>query len=454
MSARILVVDDQPLNIRLMEAKLGGEYYAVRHASDGAAALAAIAAEPPDLVLLDIMMPGMDGFEVCRRIKADAAVQHIPVVMVTALNAPEQRVRGLEAGADDFLTRPVDDLGLFARIRSLLRWKQTHDELRSRLATSRQFGLLDDETEADGAARAAIVVATDFALEADDIERVLTPLADIAVAEDPNNAAAIIAGGRHELAIVSLAAATFDGLRLCSTIRSDPTSRQVPIVAIAEDGDRVRLAKALDLGVSDYVVAPVDPNELTVRVRNQLNRFRAHKRLCADYERSLNAAASDALTGLFGRRYLLAHLARHLEASAAENRPLAVVIIDIDHFKAINDQHGHLCGDRVLQQVARRIEGVLRVTDLSARYGGEEFIVVLPSTDEATAGVVAERLRAAIGSRPFVIDEPAVTLPVTVSVGVASRRAGDDEDSIIDRADQALYTAKRVGRNRVVAASA
>jgi two-component system cell cycle response regulator len=437
-----------------MEAKLGGEYYDVRSAADGHAALAAMAAEPPDLVVLDIMMPGMDGFEVCRRIKADAAIQHIPVVMVTALNAPEERVRGLSAGADDFLTRPVDDIALFARIRSLLRWKQIHDELRSRLATSRQFGLLDDEVAADAAPRSSIVVATDFALESDDIDRVLGPANDVSVEDDPARAAAAVADGRCELAIVSLASATFDGLRLCSTVRSNPASRQVPIIAIVEDGDRTRLARALDLGVSDYVVAPVDTNELIVRVRNQLRRFRAHKRLCSDYERSLSAAASDALTGLYGRRYLLAHLSRHLDQSAAEGRPLAVVMLDIDHFKAINDEHGHLCGDRVLQQVARRIEGVLRVTDLSARYGGEEFIAVLPSTDEATARIVAERLRAAVDGQPIVIDEPAVAVPVSVSVGVASRRAGDDAETIIDRADQALYSAKRDGRNRVVAAMA
>jgi two-component system cell cycle response regulator len=166
VSARILVVDDQPLNIRLMEAKLGGEYYEVRTAEDGMSALARMAEEPPDLVVLDIMMPGMDGFEVCRRIKADAALQHIPVVMVTALNAPEERVRGLEAGADDFLTRPVDDVALFARIRSLLRAKQTLDELRSRLATSREFGVIDDADRDGDATRHGIVVVTDFAPEA------------------------------------------------------------------------------------------------------------------------------------------------------------------------------------------------------------------------------------------------------------------------------------------------
>jgi len=454
MSARILVVDDQPLNIRLMEAKLGGEYYDVRSAGGGEAALRTMAEDQPDLTVLDIMMPGIDGFEVCRRIKADPTIQHIPVVMATALDAPEQRVRGLDAGADDFLTRPVDDLALFARIRSLLRWKQTHDELRTRLVTSREFDLLDVVVVGEASARPRTAIVSDFSIEADDIARILGPQYDVTIVEDVPQATSVVTESTCDLAIVSLVSTTFDGLRLYSSIRSNPASRQVPIIAIIEEGDRARLAKALNLGVSDYVVAPIEANELTVRVRNQARRYRAHSRLCADYERSLSAAASDVLTELYGRRCLLSHLARHLAVSAAEDKPLAVVMVDVDHFKAINDRHGHLCGDRVLQEIARRIEHEVRVTDLAARYGGEEFTVVMPATDEPTASAVAERVCNAIHARAIVVKDPRVTLPVTVSISVAIRAKGDDVEAILDRADKALYRAKSVGRNRVVAATA
>ncbi|MEX2649299.1 MAG: PleD family two-component system response regulator [Alphaproteobacteria bacterium] len=453
MPARILVVDDQPLNVRLMEAKLGGEYYDVMTAPDGRTALDRITQDPPDLVILDIMMPGMDGFEVCRRLKAMPARKYIPVVMVTALNAPEERFRGLEAGADDFLTRPVDDVALFARIRSLLRWKLTQDELLSRQATSRAFGVADDEVDvADTPAR--ILVVSDFAPEADEIEATLAARHDVAVVDGLADHAVDGPAAGCDLVIVSLGAAGFDGLRLCSRLRSRPETRDVPIIAVVDDHDRDRLAKGLDLGINDYVVTPVERNELSVRVRNQLRRHRAHRRLRAEYWNSMCAAATDSLTGLYGRRYLMTHLARLLDGENDDGHELAVVMLDIDLFKAVNDRHGHLAGDRVLKEIADRITASVRVTDLSARYGGEEFVVLMPSTDEATAAFVAERLRDSVARTPVSLHDKGVEIDVTVSVGIASRRPGDDSQSIIERADQALYDAKRIGRNRVVAAMA
>src|SRR5947209_19403838 len=146
MTARVLVVDDIPSNIKLLEARLAAEYFEVVSASNGQDALARIAEQEPDIVLLDVMMPGMDGFEVCRRIKNNPKTAHIPVVMVTALDQTSDRVAGLDAGADDFLTKPVDDAALFARVRSLVRLKIMTDELRMREATGSGIGLGDPAT--------------------------------------------------------------------------------------------------------------------------------------------------------------------------------------------------------------------------------------------------------------------------------------------------------------------
>ncbi len=454
MPGRILVVDDQPVNLRLMVAKLGAEYYEARTAPDGVAALELVAEEAPDLIILDVMMPRMDGFETCRRLKADPAFRHIPVVMVTALSAAEDRLCGLEAGADDFLTRPVDDLALFARLRSLLRLKQTEDELRFRLATSHDLGAGDGGDERDEKIRRAVVVATDFAPEADDLERVLGADYDVAVEDEAAGVMARLAGGVVDLAVVSLASPGFDGLRLCAAIRANPNSRHLPIVALGEVEDRAKVVRALDLGVNDYAMAPIDRDELVVRIRNQIRRHVAHLRLVKEIERNLNAAAVDELTGLFGRRYLTAHLARQVAACAADRRALAVVMIDIDHFKSINDRFGHLAGDRILATAARRLESALRVSDLAARFGGEEFVAVLPATDQTTAEAVAERLRQAVGGTPIpsgLLDD---TVTVTLSAGVATYRPGDSVETLIERADEAAYAAKRAGRNRVIVAPA
>src|SRR5215472_9442984 len=143
MTARVLVVDDILSNVKLLEAKLSAEYFEVITAPNGEQALTRVSEDLPDIVLLDVMMPGMDGFEVCRRIKANAKTAHIPVVMVTALDQPSDRVTGLDAGADDFLTKPVEDTSLFARVRSLVRLKMMTDELRMREETGQSMGLSD-----------------------------------------------------------------------------------------------------------------------------------------------------------------------------------------------------------------------------------------------------------------------------------------------------------------------
>src|SRR5216683_8445071 len=148
MSARILVVDDVPANLKLLEVRLAAEYFEVILASNGAQALEICARGQCDIVLLDVMMPGMDGFEVARRIKSNPATHHIPVIMVTALDQPADRVKGLEAGADDFLTKPVSDVALIARVRSLSRLKLMTDELRMRAATSREIGIQDPDNQA------------------------------------------------------------------------------------------------------------------------------------------------------------------------------------------------------------------------------------------------------------------------------------------------------------------
>src|SRR5579863_9324125 len=145
MTARVLVVDDIPANVKLLEARLSAEYFDVVTASSGAEALAICQRAECDLVLLDVMMPDMDGFEVCRRLKGSPATHHIPVVMVTALDQVSDRVRGLDAGADDFLTKPVSDVALIARVRSLARLKMVTDELRMRVLTSHEIGIESPE---------------------------------------------------------------------------------------------------------------------------------------------------------------------------------------------------------------------------------------------------------------------------------------------------------------------
>jgi two-component system cell cycle response regulator len=452
MTARVLVVDDIPANVKLLEARLSAEYFDVLTAVSGDEALAICERAECDIVLLDVMMPEMDGFEVCRRLKSSPATHHIPVVMVTALDQPADRVRGLEAGADDFLTKPVSDVALIARVRSLSRLKLMTDELRMRAVTSREIGIESPEREAiaEAGRNGHVLIVDDRALSAERLQAMLAPEHDIDIETDPNAAVFHAAEGNYDLLIVSLGLENFDGLRLCSQVRSLDRTRNVPILAIADADNNSRLVRGLEIGVNDYLTRPVDKHELKARVRTQIRRKRYTERLRDNVQLSIEMAITDALTGLYNRRYMESHVGALVEQAATRGKPLTVLVLDIDYFKAINDTHGHDAGDDVLREFALRIRKSIRGIDLACRYGGEEFVVVMPETDMAVATVVAERLRRRIASDPFPIQAGARKVEVTISIGIAALGRSDTAASMIKRADQALYRAKRDGRNRVV----
>ena len=453
MTARVLVVDDVPANVKLLEARLSAEYFDVVTAMSGKEALAICERAECDLVLLDVMMPDMDGFEVCRRLKSNPATHHIPVVMVTALDQPSDRVRGLEAGADDFLTKPIPELALIARVRSLARLKMVTDELRMRVLTSHEIGIESPEREAvadTGRERPR----ADRRRSPGSYERIAAMLAKehaVEVEADPNQALFHAADGNYDLLIVSLGLENFDALRLCSQVRSLDRTRNLPILAITEPDNNARMVRGLEIGVNDFLIRPIDKNELLARARSQVRKRRYTERLRDNVQMSIEMAITDALTGLFNRRYMESHLGTLIEQAAARGKPLSALVIDIDYFKAINDSHGHDAGDDVLRDFALRIKRSIRGIDLACRYGGEEFVIVMPETDMAVAAMVAERLRRRIAAEPFAIAQGARHIPVTISIGIAGLRGKDDTAaSLLKRADQALYRAKRDGRNRVV----
>ena len=447
----MLIVDDIPTNVRLLEARLTAEYFDVRTASSGRAALAICAEGQIDIILLDVMMPEMDGFEVCQRLKADPATAHIPVVMITALDQPSDRVRGLQVGADDFLTKPVDDVQLMARVKSLVRLKALTDELRSRAQTGQEIATEDalramDGSNVDGG---KILLVDSDPRSADRIAGYLS-MHDVDILTNPAGAALQVYGGEYELAIVSMALGDFDPLRVCSQMRTLQQTRGLPILLIAEEGDRPRVIRGLDLGVNDFIMRPVERNELAARVRTQLKRHRYAADLRQSVTNTLALAVTDELTGLYNRRYFDRHLSLMIEKAREQDRDMAVMLIDMDFFKSVNDNHGHDVGDAVLREFAERLKRNIRGVDLACRFGGEEFVVLMPDTDYRQAQGVAERVRLAVAERGFDTSEPRA-LTVTCSVGVAlNEHATDTPELILKRADVALYRAKREGRNRVV----
>jgi two-component system cell cycle response regulator len=456
MTARVLVVDDILANVRLLEAKLTSEYFEVCTAMNGADALEAVDSFKPDIILLDVMMPGIDGIEVCRRIKTNRQTQHIPVIMVTALDQVEDRVRGLEAGADDFITKPVNDAALFCRLKSLVRLKMLMDELRGRNdapvmgdASSSVIDLAHVETGA------TIAVVDNRGIIADRIQDALGGMHRVETLTDPGQTITLSQEAELDLIIVSFDLLDHDGLRLCSQLRSFERTRQIPILVVVDVEDQSRLMRALDMGVNDYLHRPLDKLELKARVNTQIKRKRYTDRLRFNVTRSMELAVTDPLTGLYNRRHMDNQLAVQVTNAASRGKAVAVLALDVDFFKPINDTHGHDVGDRVLQELATRLKAQVRAIDLCCRMGGEEFVVILPETDLQVGFTVAERLRRAIANKPFNAGAKQGPLAITVSIGVAGFESlTDTPQAILKRADDALYEAKRSGRNRVVSDAA
>ena len=454
MTARILVVDDIDANVRLLQAKLQAEYYDVLTAHDGVTALAIAASEKPDIVLLDVMMPGMDGFQVCQRLKEDPETRHIPVVLVTALDGRTDRITGLEAGADEFLTKPIDDLMLFARVKSLTRLKVVIDELRQREASGRRIGVIAGAASRLGGTGGRVLIVDDQERQAQRIANELAVEHRPVVESDPEKAL-LTARGPVDLIIVNANAKTFDGLRFAAQLRSDENTRHLPILGVVDPDERARLVKALEIGFNDILTRPIDPQELSARVRSQIRGKRYTDFLRNNLDHSLELAVTDQLTGLHNRRYMTGQLGALVNRAVRGGEPVAALMIDIDHFKKINDSFGHDIGDEVLREFAVRLASNVRAVDLPCRYGGEEFMVIMPDTRLSDAERIAERIRLHVAGSPFRVAGGSELLTVTISIGVASTLGpGDHAEALLKRADEAVYEAKAAGRNKVIAKAA
>ncbi len=452
MTAQILVVDDVPANIKLLQAKLTSEYYDVITAVDGFEAIEKVKKFKPDLILLDVMMPGMDGFEVCQKLKANPELSHIPVVMVTALSDKSDRLKGLEAGADDFITKPINDTALFARVKSLIRIKTLLDELRLRDATGVQMGMSADETNSFVAnvSGAKILLVDDDSVQSKQIMSKLNETYEAHLVEDPEKAIDAAKEGDFDAIIISTLLSDADGLRIASHIKNQEETRNVPILVFVDEDDKHIMFKALEMGINDYLVAPVDKNEMAVRVRTQIRRKHYQDALKAQYQKSVLMALTDGLTGLYNRHYLNTHLGNMVKQSTKNGKKLALMMMDMDHFKYVNDTYGHDAGDMVLKQLAEIITNAARSTDLAARFGGEEFVLLMPETDSASALGVATRMRETIENTKFVISNDGQTINRTISIGLTNLlEEGDSAEGLLKRADEALYFAKKSGRNTV-----
>lgn len=472
MSGRILIIDGIATRRIYLGVQLRDAHYDVQQCGTLGDALERVRAEPPELIIVALTAPDTPCLEFCKSLRADPVTAHAPIIVTAQDLSAERRLAVLQAGATEVLTRPTDERLLLARIRSALRARSSAEELGLREDTRRALGFAESGTEFARAGNLAILAGDPALAERWKIAfgRLSNLQANLVDRDDvflPETART----GAPDLFVISAIGPDREAaLRLVTELRSRATSRLSAIVMVVAAKDVACAAMALDLGVDDLVLETACADELRLRVAAQLTRKRLQDRQRADLKTGLEAAVTDPLTGLYNRRYALPHLDRMAERARTADRSYAVMVLDIDHFKRVNDRFGHGAGDRVLRVIAETLRQNLRAVDLLARIGGEEFLIALPDCTETEAMSAAERLCDLIQSRTVTIGAADAEVRVTVSIGVAvgppppaastsgTRQIGavaqTDAQQMIERADGALYRSKTSGRNTVTVSSA
>lgn len=462
MAGTILIVDDSAANRIVLKVKLAAACYDTLQAATGREALHLAREAAPDAILLDLRLPDLDGLAVCRALRSDPATASVPVIVVSATLDRARRLEALRAGAEEVFSRPVDERLLLARLRSLLRRREGADGLPLGEAAA-ELGFAEAAAGWEGPARIAIVAGRTEQGHA--IRRVLGPHLSHPVALLAREEALALAHERAAPELFLIAAdlaGQGDGLSLLSDLAARPATRHASVCillpASGSAGQRRDLAAmALDLGAGDVLPADIDPEEAALRLAAELARKRRADRLRASLRAGMRLALTDPLTGLANRHAALPRLDRIAARARASGRPFAVMLLDLDRFKAVNDSFGHAAGDAVLAAVARRIAAQLGPGDLAARIGGEEFLVALPDTLPAVARATAERLRAAVEAEAVPLPDGSGATRVTVSIGLAlgegkAASPAEEAAAAMRRADRALLSAKAEGRNQVTVA--
>ena len=356
MTGKILIVDDVVTNRIVLKVKLAAACYETVQAATGAEALRLAASVMPDLILLDVGLPDIDGISVCERLRASLATRDIPIIMVTALTDVASKIRALEAGADEFLSKPLDDQALLARVRSLLRAREAEAELRLRESTCRELGFAEPSAQFQGRATIGLIAAGRET--AAHWRRAISPYSrnDMVVM---GRAEALSDAPLATVPDVFVIACDLehpgDGLRLMSDLRSRSATRHSAVCIVLRQDAEKQAAMALDLGANDLLTDPFDPHEMALRLATLVRRKRLGDQLRNAVRDGLRLAVADPLTGLYNRRYALPHLARIAERAFQTGKPFAVMVVDLDRFKSVNDRFGHAAGDAVLVEAARRL---------------------------------------------------------------------------------------------------
>lgn len=447
MSARghILIVDDEPHNVELLAAILVKERYAISKAYSGRDAIAMASEEDPDVILLDLKMPDMDGYDVTQALKEAPKTGHIPIVLVTAIDGADDRAKGLNLGADEFLNKPVHRAELIARVQSFSKLRQSQKELQNQHNLSlASFTKIQSQDRV----KTILLVEDDESLSVLFEQSLIQGGHKVLVAHTAAKAKEHFNKTSPDLILLDIRLPDANGLTLLKRWKTDTKTSGIPIIIITADDELGTKVTTIELGADDYLIKPIEPIELLARTKACLRRSDAYFYLQKELQRVQNEALTDSLTHVRNRLYFDTDLMYQFKLAARNKHAhFCLAMVDIDDFKVFNDTYGHLIGDSVLRLVAHILDQQARASDTVARYGGEEFCIILPDTDLHAAEIFAERFRKAVEVQTVAgINHH----KVTISIGLASILDIDQRpEDVIFRADAALYHAKSNGKNQV-----
>ena len=450
---RILIVDDDPKNVKLIAGYLHHEDYELLTAYSGEEALERARKDRPDLILLDIMMPGKDGFTVTRELKDDPETSSIPIIMVTALSSTKDKVKGLEAGAEEFLSKPVNREEIRTRIASVLKLKQYQSQLdiRKKTESSLRIEKVQVQSEIRRKGLPKVLIVDD---DPNEQKLLLNYLKDenFDILSENNGKDALKTALREEvdLIILDILLPKMDGFMVCRRIKQSKETKDIQVVLITCLDDMESRIKGVELGADDFLVKPLESRELVARSRILIKKKEYIDQLHEHCERAISSAILDGLTGLYNNAYFKQFLEFEIKRCEREKHPLSLLMMDIDEFKTINDTVGHYRGDEVLRKVGETIKSSIREIDLAARYGGDEFAIVFPYTHIDVALLAAERIQEKLNSDKITVE--GIENPLTISTSIGLSTYPGSAESVVEMinvADAMLYRAKKNGKNRI-----
>ncbi|MCP5125630.1 MAG: response regulator [Gammaproteobacteria bacterium] len=452
--SRVMIVDDEPGNVKLICAILSTvEQFDILTAYNGKEALEIINNNKVDLILLDIMMPEIDGYEVTKIIKGNIDTKDLPIILITALNSEEDKKRGLDAGADEFITKPINKFEIVSRVKSMLRLKQYRDQMRVRRQTEDPLSIPSLNKVSIRNYAQSVLLVEDNPKDTVIMKQMLINepynLIQVAAGEE---AIDVVVNEKIDLILLDLMLPGMDGYKVCQYLKNNAHTSDIQIVMITSLSDLESKVRGLEEGVDEFLVKPIDKRELRLRINALLKKKAYLDGLRSHRDKVLDLAIIDGLTKLYNQSYFKRYISAEVKRAVASQYMVGLIIGDLDNFKKYNDNFGHSFGDSVLQEIAQIIKTHISEIDFPVRYGGEEFAIVFPYAGIKRVYNVAEDIRKSIEQHVFkgVVDSNSSLGSITISIGIAfCPLDATNADDLIEKADFMMYRAKKSGKNQI-----